>query len=149
MITDKSIVIQNLNPEDFLECFEVERNCFPVVEMFLRHEIKEIIEYSQIAIKAVIEGKMVGYALARHANRIGYLYSNAVLYPYRNKGIGYALLEHRCHLLWEKCDVIQAHTRTDNKMSARLLLKYGFKAIEYVTDFYDDNVDATKWEVRV
>lgn len=144
-----NVLIDRLTTHDAIECYNIEKNCFPIVEMFQKHEMNNIISASQIGLKAIYDGKMVGYALARYANRIGYLYSNAVLYDYRNKGIGTMLLNHRMHLLWNYCDIVQAHTQVNNKESARILARIGFKPVQYVPDFYSEGVDATMWENRV
>jgi ribosomal protein S18 acetylase RimI-like enzyme len=142
-------IIQNITPNDFAECFEIERQCFPIIEMFAKHELPSIIEQSKIAIKAIFADKMVGYALARYANKVGYLYSSAVLPHYRNKGIGTSLLQERMHRLWRECNVVQAHTRTANREAIKLLSKVGFIARGYEPDFYHEGVDATLWEVRM
>ena len=59
------------------------------------------------------------------------------------------LLNYRMNVLWQKCDVVQAHTNVNNKVSGLLLIRSAFKAVEYVPDFYSEDVDAVRWEVRI
>jgi len=88
-----------------------------------------------------------GMSVARYASGIGYLYSSAVVPEARRLGLGEKMVFKRLEILKQKgCVLVQAHTRTENEASQKMLAKCGFVAIQYVTDFYDDCEDAILWE---
>jgi len=124
----------------------IEQACFDEHSAFSKEDFPDIVRRSGTRCGAYDDGVLIGYALARYGFGVGYLYSNAVLPEYRNKGIGSSLLSVRCERLMDLgCKTIQAHTKLDNKASASLLRKASFIPIQYVTDFYDDNIDAILW----
>jgi ribosomal protein S18 acetylase RimI-like enzyme len=138
--------IVELNDALFDRVAFIESECFKEDEAFEREDIPAIIEESPIRFGAYDDGVLVAYSLARYAFGIGYLYSNAVLSQYRRQHIGENLANWRMTaLLGAGICTFQAHTRLDNQASANLLMKLGFRPIQYVTDFYDDNIDAILW----
>jgi ribosomal protein S18 acetylase RimI-like enzyme len=124
----------------------IEKTCFNDASRFPTEEIGDILKRSQIR-GGIYDGeKLVGYCVARYAFRVGYLYSTAVLPEYQGRGLGRMLLNWRLdELERNNCRVIQAHTMLDNIRSGALLNKAGFIPVQYVPDFYEDNVDAILW----
>jgi ribosomal protein S18 acetylase RimI-like enzyme len=93
---------------------------------------------------------MRGMSVARYAAGIGYLYSSAVVPECRRLGIGERMVLRRLEILKEKgCTLVQAHTRTENEASQKMLSKCGFFAVQYVTDFYDDCEDGVLWQREI
>jgi ribosomal protein S18 acetylase RimI-like enzyme len=87
-----------------------------------------------------------GIAVVRYAAGISYLYSVAVIPEARRLGLGQRMLQKSLEIAKEKgCLEMQAHTRTENEASQKLLAKNGFKVIQYVPDFYDDCEDGILW----
>jgi ribosomal protein S18 acetylase RimI-like enzyme len=147
----------------------IEKACFGKEDAFPRKDIPKILSKSNIVIAVYAKRstqsedtlhwwfrdrtpelrrgfRLVGYALARHAFGVGYLYSNAVLPEFQRRGIGSEMLQERINQLMKSgCTVIQAHTKLDNAASGALLAKHQFVPVQYVTDFYDDNMDAIFW----
>jgi ribosomal protein S18 acetylase RimI-like enzyme len=124
----------------------IEKQCFGDDDAFPTEDIPEILLKCQSRVGVYNGETLVGYALARHGFGVGYLYSNAVLPLHRRKGLGQLMFDYRFRYLENHgCSIIQANTKTDNEESGNLLLKNGFKPVQYVTDFYDDNIDAILW----
>jgi ribosomal protein S18 acetylase RimI-like enzyme len=124
----------------------IEKACFRDESRFSTEEIPDIVRMSPCRLGAFVGDEMVGYSLARNAFGVGYLYSNAVLPEYRGRGIGIKMVQTRVSRLETiGCRLIQAHTTLDNRASAYVLKKCGFIPVQYVPDFYRDNVDAILW----
>jgi ribosomal protein S18 acetylase RimI-like enzyme len=74
-----------------------------------------------------------------------YCFSIAVLPKYRGMRLGSRVYKkciiQNCHM-----GKIQAHCAIDNMESIHLHLALGFRAIQYVNDFYGDYEDAILWE---
>jgi ribosomal-protein-alanine N-acetyltransferase len=128
----------------------IEKACFDEDSAFPTSDIPDLVRESHVRVGGYKDGVLIGYGLARYACGIGYLYSNAVIADYRRKGVGSALLNFRLTELKKAgCSIVQAHTKLDNVESQALLRKTGFVPIQYVTDFYDDNVDAIFWTISI
>ena len=127
---------------------EIEHACFNEDEAFSDEMMPKLVNNSSIIVLAYDNTKLIGYGLARDAFGVGYLYSNAVLPAYRKQGIGTKILDIRIYQLRKvrQCNLVQAHTRTNNRESAKLLFKFGFLPIKYEPDFYEENSDAILWE---
>src|ERR1035437_2328254 len=95
---------------------------------------------------SIVNTDFRGMTVARYAARIGYLYSIAVIPEARRTGLGERMVQKELACLKELgCVLVQAHTRTENEASQKMLAKCGFSPIQYVTDFYDDMEDAILW----
>lgn len=87
-----------------------------------------------------------GMAVVRYAVGISYLYSIAVIPEARRLGLAERMLQKSLEIAEEKgCLEMQAHTRTENEASQKMLAKSGFKVVQYVPDFYDDCEDGILW----
>ena len=138
--------LMELDNEVFKQIDFIEQSCFGKDEAFPTDDLPGLVEGCQVVAAAFDGDKMIGYALARFSFGIGYLYSNAVLKEYRGHGIGTLLLNYRIEKLvaWGS-KIIQAHTKIDNGESSKLLQKAGLESVQYLPDFYEDNVDAILW----
>lgn len=123
----------------------LDKRCFPADGMN-EEEWKQALSNKWCCVVYAPEWFAAGVMTA--AAGIAYLYSVAVTFEMRHKGIGELLIKERLDIARAICCTkAQAHTRTGNEGIQRLLKKCGFLATDYVPDFYDDFEDGIKWEM--
>jgi ribosomal protein S18 acetylase RimI-like enzyme len=94
-------------------------------------------------------GVVRGYAmlLFNTGTSLARLYSYAVDPDYRNKGIGGRLVQAAEELAQEnECVTLRLEVRKDNAASINLFKKCGYRYLEMVPDYYDDHMEAVRFE---
>lgn len=128
---------------------ELEKASFEPGDQIKQREWAKLLHFSVFyACAAKVGDVIAGAAVVVVAAGIGYLYSYAVIPEWQRRGIGSRLLKQATEVCKDKgkCVKIQAHTRTHNLPSQTLLIKAGFVAVQYVTDYYADFEDGVLWE---
>ena len=94
-------------------------------------------------------GSLRGYAmlLFNTGTSLARLYSYAVDPAFRGRGIGEALVAAaEQEALAHDCIALRLEVRRDNRASIRLFEKNGYRAIGTVEDYYEDHMDAVRYE---
>jgi len=112
---------------------------------FRRH----IVSNSAMVLVAEERGLVLGVALLffRHEGRSARLYSIAVNHAARGRGLGAALLDVAEHEARERgCSYVRLEVRTDNAQAISLYEKRGYERCELKPGFYENGMDAWRYE---
>lgn len=112
---------------------------------FRRH----IVSNSAMVLVAEERGLVLGVALLffRHEGRSARLYSIAVNHAARGRGLGAALLDAAEHEARERgCSYVRLEVRTDNAQAISLYEKRGYERRELKPGFYENGMDAWRYE---
>src|SRR4030042_4893985 len=94
-------------------------------------------------------GIIRGYALLlfHSGTSLGRLYSIAVHPHYRGRDIGEELLFEIEKIAIERdCVYLRLEVRSDNDPARSLYLKFGYKKIGIIPEYYEDRMEATRYE---
>ncbi len=103
---------------------------------------------------AFVQDNIVGYSVSkvetRNGKTVAHLISLAVDPLSRTKGIGSKLLEDaisQSKNSYPECKVIELEVRTDNESAIALYLKFGFRKIRLISNYYGRGKDAQLMEL--
>jgi ribosomal-protein-alanine N-acetyltransferase len=100
-----------------------------------------------VFLAAIIDRKVVGYALAFHSQTRAELHSIAVAPAARGRGVGVALLKRTVALLRRRgFKTVSLNVRIENEAAIRLYQKLGFQRVRRVNGYYEDGAPA--WRMR-
>jgi ribosomal-protein-alanine N-acetyltransferase len=130
-------------PEDLDALYDVECECFPSPwkRYILEHDLDDL--GGVIYLKAVTQGKIVGYGVLSRNDRDSHLQNLAVLTEYRRLGIASQLMigfdgiseEWGCRRMW-------LEVRSSNKIARDFYAKIGFSYRSRSRGYYSDGEDA-------
>jgi ribosomal-protein-alanine N-acetyltransferase len=96
---------------------------------------------------AVIDRKVIGYALAYHSATRAEIHSIAVAPAERGGGVAVALLKRILALLRRRgFETVSLDVRLENKAAIGLYRKLGFERVRRVNGYYEDGAPA--WRMR-
>ena len=119
-----------------------------------RRSFRKLIETptAAIAVAAMPDGKLVGYALLlfRAGTGLARLYSIAVLPEARGIGVGATLLAESERIAFERDRfLLRLEVREDNPSGIRLYEQHGYRRIGRYLDYYADHCNALRFEKRL
>jgi len=83
----------------------------------------------------------------RRSAKAARLYSIAIAHAARGQGLGAALLQAAEHEVRRRgCAAIKLEVRTDNASAIALYEKHGFRRVTCVPGFYENGMDAWRYE---
>ncbi len=144
--------IYSLEPaslSDLPQLGEMERTCFPMDAWPLIEQIAALILPGMVRIKAVHEGRMIGFVGGdiKHSQGVGWITTLAVLPAYRRMGIGKALLE-ACENEM-KMPQVKLSVRRSNIQAQVLYYESGYKQKDIWKNYYDGGEDALVLEKQL
>lgn len=95
------------------------------------------------------DGRVCGYAMALYSGgtSMSRLYSLAVVPELRRRGIGLRLLQAiEQQAQGQDCASMRLEVRRDNAPAQSLFRKTGYKQFGAIADYYEDHMDALRWE---
>lgn len=134
---------------DLQQMGEMEKACFPLDAWPLLEQIAALILPGLVRIKAVYEGRMVGFTggEVKRTQRVGWITTLAVLPEFRRQGIAEALLracEQEMGMPYVKLSV-----RRSNIQAQALYLKCGYRQKDVWVGYYEGGEDALVMEKRL
>lgn len=134
---------------DLQQMGEMEKACFPLDAWPLLEQIAALILPGLVRIKAVSDGRMVGFTGGeiKRTQGVGWITTLAVLPQYRRQGIAEALLracEQEMGMPYVKLSV-----RRSNIQAQALYLKCGYHHKDIWNGYYDGGEDALVMEKRL
>ena len=120
---------------------EIETKCFEQEAFTTQQLVCLITDYNTFGLTALINGKIVGFALARINFRknmtFGHILTIDVLPAYRRKGIAQKLLQEIETILKEKgIHECRLEVRENNAAALNLYQKIGYTAIDKLEKYY-------------
>lgn len=142
-------MIRDARISDLAALVTLEERCFEI-DRFSRRQFRYLITRAQG--KLLVDerrGKLIGYVLVlfRRGTSLARLYSIAVDPRARGKGAGRDLLEAAEKAAVDaSCAYLRLEVRPDNAESIRLYRSAGFRKLGEVSDYYEDGMDALRYE---
>ena len=128
--------------EDILRISEIEKECFPGEPWTFKMLAASFESESFIGVLAEDGGEIAGYGGISVAVDSADIDNIAVTEPYRNSGIGTAILNELCSLAKERgVNKVFLEVRVSNSPAMSLYLKSGFKGAYARTRYYTDGED--------
>jgi ribosomal protein S18 acetylase RimI-like enzyme len=142
-----SSYLMNIVPASLLDLADLrslEAICFPQDAWPILDLIAVLTLPGVIRLKAVQDGKMVGFIAGDVRHEIGWIATVAVLPAYRQHGIGARLLE----LCEESMNTARFRlcVRLDNENAMRLYRRHGYSNFETWFNYYNDGSSALVME---
>lgn len=127
---------------DLQQLGEMEKSCFPLDAWPLIEQIAALILPGMIRIKAVCDGRMIGFVggEVKRGQGVGWITTLAVLPKYRRQGVGKVLLE-TC----EKemgMPYVKLSVRRGNLSAQALYFDCGYRQKDVWRKYYDGGEDA-------
>jgi len=142
-------MIRPATPADLAELVRIENASFQT-DRFSRRNFRYLLTQANACTLAETDnGSLRGYAmlLFNTGTSLARLYSYAVDPAFRGRGIGEALVAAaEQEALAHDCIALRLEVRRDNRASIRLFEKNGYRAIGTVEDYYEDHMDAVRYE---
>jgi [ribosomal protein S18]-alanine N-acetyltransferase len=145
----KAFHIRRATRADLVALVALERRAFTTDHLSLRQYRHHIRSPSAVVLAAVDAHELLGKAVVffRLGSGIARLYSIAVADTARGRGLGEALLtaaERRAKT--RGCRCVRLEVRPDNAGAIRLYERMGYRRIGAYAAFYEDGVDAWRYE---
>jgi ribosomal protein S18 acetylase RimI-like enzyme len=141
--------IRKAGLDDLDDLVRIENACFEI-DRFSRRSFRYLLSRAHAETYLYVEGGItVGYTmiLFNTGTSLSRLYSYAVDPAYRNRGIGRLLLEMAERAARDRdCAYMRLEVRKDNDQSIRLIKQSGYRQIGIVPDYYEDHMDAIRYE---
>lgn len=140
--------IRRARVDDLPSILRIERNSFDRDawdrEIFLDYLHRSA---NSIFLIAANDGKVIGYALARHSATRAEIHSIAIAPAQRGGGVAVALLKRVLSLLLRRgFEKVSLDVRLENKAAISLYRKLGFERVRRVNGYYEDGAPA--WRMR-
>jgi ribosomal-protein-alanine N-acetyltransferase len=140
--------IRRANAQDLPAILQIEKKSFGRdawdLELFLDYLRRP---GRSVFLVAIVERKVVGYALAYHSRIRAELHSIAVRPAARGRGVAKALLGRTLAALLRKgFATVSLNVRLENEAAIRLYRKLGFERVRRVNGYYEDGAPA--WRMR-
>ncbi|HEY9204398.1 MAG TPA: ribosomal protein S18-alanine N-acetyltransferase [Candidatus Methanoperedens sp.] len=143
------IIIRKFEPCDFPAVIDIERKVFNEHDPYYYMQFYETCSDSFIV--AQINGLLVGYIVGFQASEeTGRIFSFAVSLPYRNRGIGSALLKEIINI-FTKAGVLRIilEVRSGNASAIRFYERHGFHKVGVAENYYNDGESAVLMEFQI
>ncbi|BDC35482.1 ribosomal protein S18-alanine N-acetyltransferase [Candidatus Methanoliparum sp. LAM-1] len=139
------VIIRQFSINDFPEVRALELDAFNEDNSMYYIELYQFFPDSFYV--ATVNNKVVGFVVGLIVERVGRIFSLAVLRDYRGSGIGKALLEKIIDVL-EKKEVkkIRLEVRENNEVAKRLYKSMNFKEVGIIPYYYKDGGSAIVME---
>ncbi len=142
-------MIRDARLSDLSSLVALEERCFEL-DRFSRRQFRYLITRARGRLLVdERRGKLIGYVLVlfRRGTSLARLYSIAVDPRARGKGAGRDLLEAAEKAAVDaSCAYLRLEVRPDNAESIRLYRSAGFRKLGEVSDYYEDGMDALRYE---
>jgi ribosomal protein S18 acetylase RimI-like enzyme len=138
--------IQTATWRDLKELHQLEAACFEK-DAWPLFDLMAVLTFpSVVRLKAVINGKMVGFISGdiHKRSQVGWITTVGVLPDYRKRGIGTALLD-ACEKAMEQPRV-RLCVRRSNLSAQNLYLHLGYRQVDIWKRYYSDSEDALVFE---
>jgi ribosomal-protein-alanine N-acetyltransferase len=153
LLIQKDYTLRRFNPADLDSVININRVCLP--ENYAAYFFLDTFNtLPETFIVAEYQGRVVGYIMCRIEHgfsdlrklrfaKKGHVISVAVMPDYRNKGLGYSLVEQALSALSAmQADECYLEVRTTNGPAINLYKKMGFELTRTVARYYFDGSDA-------
>ncbi len=136
------MIIRSWKYEDILRISEIEKECFPGEPWTFRMLASSFESDAFFGVLAEDGGEIAGYGGVTVASDSADIDNIAVTEPYRNSGVGTAILGELCSLARSKgAEKVFLEVRVSNSPALCLYLKNGFKGVHARTRYYTDGED--------
>ncbi|MBN2700251.1 MAG: peptidase C39 family protein [Methylohalobius sp. ZOD2] len=147
---NQALSIRPARLEDLKRLVEIENRSF-AIDRFSRRTFRYLLTraHAVTLVAETADGNVAGYAmlLFHRGTSLARLYSLAVDPTLRVQGTGSTLIEAAEQLaLSHDCITLRLEVRQDNTDAIRLYQKLGYQALDTVSDYYEDHMDALRME---
>ncbi|MCO6413938.1 MAG: GNAT family N-acetyltransferase/peptidase C39 family protein [Thiogranum sp.] len=142
-------MIRSATLRDIEALVEIENLCFDTDRLSRRSFRYILTKANAVTLVAEHEGKVCGnvIVLFNSGTSLARLYSIAIHPEFRNLGLGRKLAEAaEASALEGECAYMRLEIRRDNPASIRLFEKMGYRLIGTHPDYYEDGMDALRYE---
>ena len=142
--TPMKIALRDYTPGDFDSLYEIDQKVFETGIAYSRRQLRE---YLQLAgaqcILAEAGGKIAGFIVTAHEDRVGYIVTIDVLPASRRQSAGTLLLaEAERRLALSGVRAIELETATDNTSAVAFWRKHGYRTRGVIENYYPNGRDA-------
>jgi [ribosomal protein S18]-alanine N-acetyltransferase len=136
--------LRSSEPEDFETLYEIDQACYEQQIAYSRRELRQYLRMPGAeCVVAESEGKILGFCISTHENRLGYIITMDVPERFRRMGIATALIEEterRLAVNW----VLEVYleTATNNAPAIALWTKRGYQRRAVRKGYYPGGGDA-------
>ncbi len=142
-------MIRPARPEDLDALVDIENRSF-TVDRFSRRSFRYLLTKANAETLVIDQdGRVLGYVmlLFNIGTSLARLYSLAVDPQVRSRGLGTELIQAaEAAALAHDCITLRLEVRSDNLNSIRLYEKLGYKRFGTLPDYYEDHMDALRYE---
>ena len=138
--------------DDIPALLAIEKQCFTTDRLSRRSFRHLLTRGHAITLLDENDGRIRGYVLLlfSRGTSMARLYSIAVHPEYGRRGVGDRLLEEAESAALERdCVSMRLEVRRDNPASLALFRRHGYRQFEEVLDYYEDHMDALRFEKRL
>lgn len=145
-------MLRHATLDDIPALLAIERQCFTTDRLSRRSFRHLLTRGNAVTLLDENEGRIRGYVLLlfSRGTSMARLYSIAVHPEYGRRGVGDRLLEEaEAAALERDCVSMRLEVRRDNAASLALFRRHGYRQFEEVLDYYEDHMDALRFEKRL
>ena len=149
---DTSETIRDASVEDIDALLDIENRCFDTDKLTRRSFHWMLTKGKSTMLVAEHGGAIIGYILVLYhqGTSLARLYSIAVLPEYRKSGIALRLATAAEAGAQERnCVYMRLEVRRDNASAIRFYERLGYKAIGIWPDYYEDHMEALRYQKRI
>lgn len=148
----QNAVVRPARVGDIEALVEIENRCFDSDRLTRRNFHWMLTKANATTLVAEIEGLIVGYILILYhgATSLARMYSVAVLSEYRSQGIARRLVADAEQAARDRdCVYMRLEVRSDNDSAIRFYEGAGYKAFGTWPDYYEDHMEARRYQKRI
>jgi ribosomal protein S18 acetylase RimI-like enzyme len=145
-------MLRHATLDDIPALLAIERQCFTTDRLSRRSFRHLLTRGHAVTLLDENDGRIRGYVLLlfSRGTSMARLYSIAVHPEYGRRGVGDRLLEEaESAALEQDCVSMRLEVRRDNPASLALFRRHGYRQFEEVLDYYEDHMDALRFEKRL
>lgn len=145
-------MLRHATLDDIPALLAIEKQCFTTDRLSRRSFRHLLTRGHAVTLLDENDGRIRGYVLLlfSRGTSMARLYSIAVHPEYGRRGVGDRLLEEAENAALERdCVSMRLEVRRDNPASLALFRRHGYRQFEEVLDYYEDHMDALRFEKRL
>jgi len=138
--------------EDIEALVAIENRCFDSDRLTRRNFHWMLTKANATTLVAEVGGRIVGYILVLYhgATSLARMYSLAVVPEYRGQGIAQRLVADAEQVASDRdCVYMRLEVRSDNESAIRFYEGAGYKAFGTWPDYYEDHMEARRYQKRI
>ena len=130
--------------EDFEKLYEIDQACYEPAVAYSRRELRNYLRFPGAeCVVAEADSKMVGFCLTARQAAQGHIITIDVLEPFRQRGVGAALLlKVEDDLAADGVREVSLETATDNDSAIAFWKKHGYRTVGVWKGYYPGGRDA-------